>query len=192
MRTFIAVELTEDVRRALRDVQARLRAGGADVKWVEEENLHLTVKFLGEVQDERLPDVIAATRLAVASLTTFSVSIGGVGTFPSLTRPRVVWVGLQSGSEPFKTLMERVETAMDGIGFPREGRAPHPHVTIGRARDPRRLKRLPELLKAESPETLGAITVEKLTIMASVLSPKGPRYTPIEYVEMKGIRELGN
>ncbi len=188
MRTFIAVELTEDVRRALRDVQARLRTGGADVKWVEEENLHLTVKFLGEVQDERLPDVIAATRLAVASLTTFSVSIGGIGAFPSMTRPRVVWVGLQSGSEPFKTLMERVETAMDDIGFPREGRALHPHVTLGRVRDPRRLKRLPELLKAESPEMLGTVTVERLTLIASALSPKGPRYTPLNHVNI-GVME---
>lgn len=184
MRTFIAVELTEDVRRALREVQARLRAGGADVKWVEEENLHLTVKFLGEVQDERLPDVITATRLAVAPLMTFAISIGGIGAFPSMSRPRVVWVGVQSGSESFKTLMERVETAMDRIGFPREGRAPQPHVTLGRVRDPRRLKRLPELLKAESPETLGTITVEKLTLMASALGPRGPRYTPIEYVEI--------
>jgi 2'-5' RNA ligase len=182
MRTFVAVELSEDVRRALRDVQARLRASGADVKWVEEENLHLTVKFLGEVQDERLVNVIAAMRLAVASLTTFSVSIGGIGAFPSLTRPRVVWAGLQAGGEPFKALRERVETAMDDIGFPREGRAPHPHVTLGRVRDPRRLKRLPELLKAEPTETLGTMTVEKLTVMASQLSPKGPRYTPIEYV----------
>jgi 2'-5' RNA ligase len=184
MRTFLAVELTEDVRRALRDVQACLRASGADVKWVEEENLHLTIKFLGEVQDERLADVVATTRLAVASLTTFSVSIGGIGAFPSLTRPRVVWAGLQAGGEPFKALMERVETAMDSMGFPREGRVPHPHVTLGRVRDPHRLKRLPELLKAESPETLGTVTVERLTLMASELSPKGPKYTPIEYVEI--------
>ncbi|MCS6858865.1 MAG: RNA 2',3'-cyclic phosphodiesterase [Abditibacteriales bacterium] len=184
MRTFIAVELTDDVRCALKDVQARLRAGGADVKWVEEENLHLTVKFLGEVWDERLPDVIATTRLAVASLPVFPVSLGGIGAFPSVTRPRVVWVGLQSGSEPFKRLMEQVEAAMAGLGFPREGRALHPHVTLGRVRDPRHLKRLPALLKAEPPETLGSLTVERLTIMSSLLSSKGPRYNPIGYVDI--------
>jgi 2'-5' RNA ligase len=183
-RTFIAVELPSNIRSALRDVQTRLREGGADVKWVEEENLHLTVKFLGDVEDEKLPSVTAAVRTAVSSLTEFLISLGGVGAFPSLTRPRVVWVGLQSGNEPFKSLMERVETALNGVGFPREQRAPHPHVTIGRVRPPYSLKRLPELLKAEPAEALGTMTVEKLTVMASRLSPKGPKYTPMEYVAM--------
>jgi 2'-5' RNA ligase len=187
-RTFIAVELTSDLRRALRDVQARLQTGGADVNWVEEGNLHFTVKFLGNVEDERLPQVTAAVRLAVNSLSRFAITMGGVGAFPSLNHPRVVWAGLTSGDEPFKTLMERVDAAMENLDFPREERAPHPHVTLGRVREKGRLRRLPELLQAEPVQNLGTMTIEKLTVMASRLTPKGAQYTPLEHVKI-GVME---
>ncbi|MCJ7645372.1 RNA 2',3'-cyclic phosphodiesterase, partial [bacterium] len=117
MRTFIAVAISSEVREKIAKIQAEFRRGGPDVKWVEPENLHFTLKFLGEVDEDKLLGVIEKTRLGVAGVSSFRVHLSGLGSFPNLKSPRVVWVGVSEGKQELKNLSERIEENLSYLGF---------------------------------------------------------------------------
>ncbi len=155
MRCFVAIDLSVDVRSALLEVQGRLRAaaGRADVRWVDPPGLHLTLKFLGRVEDAQVSELASALAAASASIPPLELTTGGVGAFPTLTRPRVVWVGLAAGASEVVRLAVAVDRAFAPLGFPPEARPFHPHVTLARVRSPRGLG---PLVKAMAGEMAGA------------------------------------
>jgi 2'-5' RNA ligase len=174
------VTLSEPVRAALAATIERLRPFGRDVAWVTPANLHVTLKFLGHLEDSRVGDVEAALRSVTVSERPFDVSIAGLGAFPSPTRPRVVWAGV-GGPEvaALVRLAERTETALGPLGFEREARVFSPHVTLGRVRQPRRDPALVAALGDGTPPVFGNVRVDRLVLMRSDLSPGGARYTEI-------------
>jgi RNA 2',3'-cyclic 3'-phosphodiesterase len=165
------------VRTALGAAIERLRGAAPDVAWVAPANLHLTLKFLGHVDERRLEEIAAGLRGAAAGLPAFDAVVEGLGAYPSATRPRVVWAGVAGGAPGLTELAGRVERACAGLGFPPETRPFSPHITLGRVRVPRRAARLTDLLGAAARAEFGRSRVEGLAVMESELSPRGARYT---------------
>lgn len=179
VRSFIAILLSDDVRAAVAAEIARLRRLGPRVSWVSPPNLHLTLKFLGELPADALAEVGEGLAEAVAGAAPFSLHFGGLGAFPDLTRPRVLWVGVDEGSPAAQALQARVDAALTRRGFPKEERPFSPHLTIGRVRDPRRLVELLQAMTRDARLEFGQFEVRGLSLMRSDLSPAGARYTEL-------------
>jgi 2'-5' RNA ligase len=136
IRCFIAIDVPAELKSEISSLQNSLRKLGAGIAWTRSAGLHLTLKFLGNVGQDRLPDVISGVEAATSRVEPFVVSAEGVGCFPNDRRPRVLWVGLDGG-EALILLQQAVEDVMESLGFPREERKFHPHLTLGRVKHPR-------------------------------------------------------
>jgi 2'-5' RNA ligase len=156
----------------------RLRQTNAAVKWVEPENLHLTLKFLGEVPEEQIEAIVEALRAIAQATAPFPFTVKGVGGFPDLRRPRVLWVGVEP-TPPLMRLQQIVEQAMERLGFPPEERAYHPHITLGRVKAMAGLEKVRAVLSEYASVTFGSVPAKHLTLFRSDLSREGPTYTPI-------------
>ncbi len=179
VRSFIAILLSDDVRAAVAAEIARLRPLGPRVSWVSPPNLHLTLKFLGELPADALEQVREGLAEAVAGPAPFSLHFGGLGAFPDLTRPRVLWVGVDEGSPAAQALQARVDAALTRRGFPKEERPFSPHLTIGRVRELRGLAPLQQAIGQDARLDFGRLEVAGLSLMKSDLSPAGARYTEL-------------
>lgn len=177
MRTFIAVELPQTVRAALAKVQEALALAQADVKWVEEDNLHVTMRFLGEITEEQRQAIESLLKRIADHEESFILGLREVGAFPSLAAPRVVWVGLGEGKEPVARIAQRIEEEGGAIGLRREERPFATHITLGRVRSSRRRMALAQLLRETKWEPPSPWRVTSITLYQSVLGPGGPRYT---------------
>jgi 2'-5' RNA ligase len=158
-------------------VRRMLEATRADVKFVEPENVHLTLRFLGEIEPslvEQVSQVVKETNFQP-----FSVRLEGVGVFPNLRRPRVVWAGISEGVSQLAEVWKDVDTKLSGLGFERERRGFSPHITIGRVRSGRNRERLVEELSTLSDYVFGGLQVDKVVLKKSVLTPRGPIYTTL-------------
>ena len=175
MRTFIAIPLPPECRAALEAAQSGLRSIGADVRWTAVGSIHLTLKFLGEIDPAVLAD-LARALAGAAAVEPFALKIQGLGAFPDLRGPRVVWCGLAGDTDALVRLQSAVETACVSLGFTPEQRPFHPHLTLGRVQGTRNLRQLAEYIRiAKAPDQeFGA---DRLEIYKSVLMPKGPVYT---------------
>ncbi len=177
IRSFIAVDLAAPVRTALRRLIDELARPKADIRWVRAEGLHITLKFLGWVEAARLEKVHAALAAAIADQAALQLRAHGLGAFPSLRRPRVLWVGLEGAG--LAELAARVEAAMVRMGFEAEKRAFTPHVTLGRVSSLRGWARVEELFKAHLDDEFGESGVDTVVIYRSTLRPDGALYTPL-------------
>jgi RNA 2',3'-cyclic 3'-phosphodiesterase len=182
IRAFVAVVLDEGVRSAVAATIERLRPLGSAVAWVPPRNLHVTLHFLGDQSEERLAEAEAALADAAAGSAPLDVTFHGIGAFPGLERPRILWVGLAHGALEVRRLQARVTDALAVCGFGKEERAWHPHLTIGRVHDERRWRRetgppLRSALAQAATTTFGTQRVAEVALMRSELSPAGARYT---------------
>ena len=179
-RVFCAVELPSSVRKKLIDHISRLRELAPEVQasWGREQNLHLTLKFLGQVPTSRLDRLSNAAAKATTGLATIELSIEETGAFPKHGKPRVLWVGVKDRSGGLAELQGRLETACARAGFAREERAFHPHLTLARLRNPQSAQELVTAHKQLSFEPM-PVTVRELLVLRSELSPKGSKYSVI-------------
>jgi len=178
MRAFVALDISNpQVLESIVAFQRELSATGADLKMVERENIHFTVKFLGEVTENQALDVDA--RLKRLHLSKADVEVKGVGAFPSIGRPRVVWAGVpRAHEERVKPIAEGVLIALDGIG--EQDRRPFAaHATLGRVRTGRGSTELTSVLRSNADRPFGEISFENLKLKSSVLGPRGPTYEDI-------------
>ncbi|MSS70343.1 MAG: RNA 2',3'-cyclic phosphodiesterase [Candidatus Latescibacteria bacterium] len=180
IRTFIAIAPTEEVRQKIGQMIEDLKPHAQGIRWVKAENLHLTLRFLGDVEESRMPEVHQAVVSAAGQ--PFSIRPGALGAFPNVHRPRVLYVSLEGGLEALLGLQHRVEDELVGRGFPREDRPFAPHLTIGRAmRDRRGAINLPSISDPAVSDTV----VREVLVMKSDLRPDGPIYTPMARVGLK-------
>jgi 2'-5' RNA ligase len=191
VRTFIAIELSEEIRTQLAEAQARLRARspGRAVKWVHPEGIHLTLKFLGNVPTGKISALSGAIERAVAGHTAFDIHLAGLGCFPDLNRPRVVWVGVEGDLEALEALQRAVEKELNALGYPPEGRRFTAHLTLGRVRDdaaPDERRRLGEAVRAIVLESGASTTVHQVSLMKSDLQPTGAVYTQLAAAKLAG------
>ena len=183
IRSFIAVPISPEVREQLRGAQDELRRADADVKWVAPENLHLTLRFLGEVGEDRLGELENLAQTVAGEFRPFTLELGKLSAFPSPKRARVLWVGPVKGEDRFVELMRAVEEGVRRLGFKPETKDPTAHVTMARFRSPRDLSGL--LAEVEFKDVL-PVEVREITLMRSTLRPEGPIYTPVFRVPLGG------
>lgn len=166
-------------------IQGSLRASGADVSWTRPEGMHLTLKFLGEVEEKRVPKIEAALDSVVNGIGPSSLSVSGMGTFPDRRRPRVVWIGLKEDGDRLIKMQENVERELGAIGFPAEKRGFTPHITLGRIRSNRNIEKLLDLIEKEKGVNLDGFTVTNVYLMESKLRPTGAVYTELYSAPLK-------
>lgn len=177
MRLFVAIPVAEDMRAALTAMQGRLRASGADVKWVEPENLHLTVKFLGDLETAQEDDIKAVCADLAANTTPFRISVGGASSFP-VGRPQIKTLLARvegDGAKAWAEMVRRSEPGFAPFGVPREGGL-KPHVTLGRVRSEKGLDALRAAVQAESTNTCGEQAADRIVLIQSTLDPRGATY----------------
>ena len=177
-RLFIAVELPDDVRRLLGSVVRELAATGADVKWSRPESMHLTLKFLGDTAEEEVANLARVLDAAAAAGRPHAATLGGLGAFPDLRRPRVLWIGLDEPSGELVALQKRIEEATRYLAEP-DPRGFEGHLTLGRVRSSRRGRELSEMMQGYRLESKLAIPVREIVLIRSVLGRDGPTYTPL-------------
>lgn len=175
VRLFFCLELSAEVKRAIAAVAKRCQKALGGGSWVPEENYHLTVRFLGEVEDGKLPDLLSLGADVARKVSPFSLALEVLGGFPSSKRARVLWVGPKEESPEFLRLVELTEESLQRLGFPPEGKGALPHVTLARFKIPKDLS----VILAKENLAIPRVEVESLTLMRSELRPEGARYTPI-------------
>ena len=184
IRTFICIEIPESVKERIEELQRHLRQIDSRVSWTKPSNIHLTLKFLGDVAPHRIERVRQATERSVISIAPFEIEVGGAGCFPSPRSPRVLWVGLATLPESLKQLQGKLEDELFREGFPRESKRFAPHLTIGRVRDPRNGSRLAEELQARGFDS-EIFQAREIIVMRSELKPTGSVYTPQATISLR-------
>jgi 2'-5' RNA ligase len=178
MRAFIAIDLPENIRTALRRKQAFFRPACPEANWTRPEGIHLTLKFLGEISLEKVKEVSACLR-NLGPWEKFVVAVRGFGFFPDARRPSVFWTGVEA-PPALHRLAERVEEAMQSIGFGRESRAFHPHLTLARFKEKRAQPALQALLSQQAEDELGSFEASEFFLFESKLSPQGAEYRKVD------------
>ena len=178
MRAFIAIELPENIRTALRRRQALFRSASPEARWTQTEGIHLTLKFLGEVSDQKVREVCDSLK-KLGRFEAFAIGLKEFGFFPDARRPRVFWVGVEAAPN-LSRLAEQVEEATRAAGFAREERAFRPHLTLARFRVPQPQPALQALLAQQGEQELGTFEVSEFFLFESKLSPQGAQYRKVE------------
>ena len=186
LRVFCAIELPQEVRAQASRYIATLREAATSVRagWCNEEKLHLTLKFFGDVEEARIPNLSRAIERAASLARSFELILRGTGAFPPAGMPRVLWLGVVDTSGGLAELQHHTEDECEDVGFARERKRFHPHLTIARLRSPegaRALAALHKSMEFESP----AFTVNEIVLMRSEQAPHGSRYTPLEKIRMR-------
>lgn len=181
MRLFVAVPVDAATRREAGELLGKLQVSGADYKWVDSENLHVTLSFHGAVAPEKIPALKKAMAQAVAGRACFSIGLEGLGAFDSLERPRIVWVGVGQGRKELSELARALGLALEEAGLaaePEKEKEFRAHLTLGRRRGPGNQEKLASLLRS-TPATLGKSTVNRIVLYESRLYSSGARYAEL-------------
>jgi 2'-5' RNA ligase len=189
VRCFIAVELPDEVKAGLKDIQTKLRSGSqAPAKWVDPYGIHLTLKFLGEVDAAKIAPISAAIEEAVRGIDPFSLKVEGLGAFPNLRKVQVVWVGVGGEVDKLANLQQRLENNLAQLGFAPEKRRFTPHLTLGRVRDrasSNEREGLGQLIAGAEFEAASGFPVVAVSLMRSQLTSEGALYSRISTAELR-------
>jgi 2'-5' RNA ligase len=177
LRTFIGVALDKAIRARTVALQESLARTGTEVKWVEPENLHVTLLFLGEVDEREVPRVCRMVADSVGPQPPFLMSVETAGCFPNPRRPRVLWVGVGEGTQPLCAIHDALEIPLQELGYRREERRYTPHITLGRVKSDRPTDSLTAALAKHAGWKGGEMTVREVHVLSSELTPQGPHYT---------------
>ncbi len=191
MRLFIAIEIPHEIKAALAAAQNHLRQIRADVSWTKPENIHLTLKFLGEVEESRLNEIRQVMNDAVSETSLFSLGLQGMGVFPDERQPRVLWAGLTGAIEQLQKLQRRLDGGLRQINVSDGNNDFHPHLTIGRIKSNRNTR---ELLAEAQQYALPALSfnVSEIVLMKSELHPAGARYMVLIRAPLERTDPLSN
>lgn len=184
-RSFIAIELNEGIHSELASLQSALKKSNAEVKWAAPGSTHLTLKFLGNIDSQKIKEIEKILNETVAEVEPFVLTLKGIGAFPKLDYPRVIWVGVESGAPQSEQLAKSLEERLEGIGIPLEDREFHPHLTLGRVKSLKNKDKLKEIIEATKFEPGSAVDVNHLTLFKSELTREGSVYTPLFIAKMK-------
>ena len=188
MRTFIAINLDRELKEMLSQLieeLKRLDPARKSVRWVNQQAMHLTLKFLGEIDENKVKPIETALKRVSDGARIFAMKIIGIGYFPPDKRnPRVLWLGIEE-EESLKILQSLLEEEMEKLGFPKEKRKFHPHLTLGRVKIPSNLREIMLHLEKYESQKFGEMEVKKITFFKSVLKPTGAEYSVLSEFELK-------
>lgn len=179
MRTFIAIDLNEEIKANINQLIEKLDIGNPGIKWVEKNGMHLTLKFLGNISPEKSSSIQSSLEKAVGEFSSFPLILRGTGFFPPGKKiPRVLWVGIEK-NESLQSLQARVEEEMEKLHFPKEKRKFHPHLTLGRVKKNYGVEAVLKELQQYENADFGEMKVDKITFFQSALKPSGAEYTKL-------------
>ena len=184
IRCFLAVDLPDSLRPQLALVQGELKKSHADVRWVAVGNIHLTLKFFGNVPEDDLMALAQAAREAAAQEEPFQLQVTIAGAFPNMKSPRVIWLGLGGDVIPLAQMYQQLEQAFAALGHLPEGRAFAPHLTLGRVKSPANRHRLAMALEKLPPLNWRPFQVNEIILFKSTLTPQGSIYTPLQVIPL--------
>ncbi len=176
MRLFIAFDPGDAIKKRIAEEIKKLSAIDSGIKWVEGNNLHLTLKFLGWVEDKNLEKIRSLTEESIKGRGSFKVKFAGMGSFPQEKSPRVFWIGISEGGEKLKQIADKLEDDLSRAGFRSEDREFSAHLTIGRVKEKKGVDKVKEKMCELEKQTFGEILVANINIMKSTLTQKGPTY----------------
>ena len=179
LRTFIALQLPDDLVQELSNLQRPLLKMFSGIKWVDPRNMHLTLKFIGATSPDRITSITGIVERAVQGFRAFQFAVSGMGAFPNPRNPKVIWVGIQP-EQQLIVFQQQLESALAAIGYAREKRSFAPHLTLGRVRDPRVRSTVRALLEEHSGTDLGSFTASRVVFYRSDLLPSGPVYSVLK------------
>jgi len=184
LRTFIAVEVSPRVVARAGDLIDKLRIAAAEFTWVRPQQMHLTLKFLGDVPDTETPEICRVVRQAVSDFEPFEVICRGAGAFPNIKEPRTLWIGIQDGADELVRLQATIDEALKrSLGYGKEPRGFHPHLTIGRVKrlSPGGGQQLSTLLAKNANFDADLAIIDEVVTFASFLGRAGPRHEPLDH-----------
>ena len=179
IRTFIAIELPEEIIYTISKVQEEIKSYGLKIRWVRPENIHLTLKFLGDIQEADTEKVARAVSESVTGYHPISLAVKGIGVFPGIKRPRVLWLGISKQIDLLIALQRTLDEKLEAIGFPKEKRPFRGHLTLGRIKDKIDPKRLNDILKEFTKFESEHFFAHRIILYKSELKPKGAVYTKL-------------
>ena len=179
LRAFIAIDITDEIRKELVRLQSELKKGlKGDISWVEPENIHLTLRFLGQINDAQLEEIEGIVLKIVKKIKRFNMDLGVIGAFPDISNPRILWVGINFGFNELNEINAELEDCLETINFAVGEKYFHPHLTIARIKSIEGVNTLANLTKTIKPNKLPE-TVDSLIIYQSELTPEGAKYTQL-------------
>jgi 2'-5' RNA ligase len=184
IRSFLAIEIPRLIQKKIEEVQEDLQLSEADIRWVNPEKIHLTLKFFGNIEESRIEPIVKSIERPIQSSAPFSLKVRGLGAFPHLKNPRVIWVGLVDGNEVLAYFQKQLEEELEKIGFEPEERAFHPHLTLGRMKSSKGKAELVGRMERYKEEEFGDFKVERIILFKSDLRPTGPIYTPLRELKL--------
>jgi 2'-5' RNA ligase len=185
IRAFIAISLPEAVLQAIAKAQETLKGSGLNIRWVRKEGMHLTLKFLGDIGGDDVERIHAAIERATKNFSPFALRGEGVGVFPDLRRPRVVWVGVTENVETLRALQRDLESQLNELGFPKEKRSFKGHLTVGRVKGRLDRTKLSEALEALTEFRTESFTAQSVVLFQSDLRPQGAVYSRLAEVPLE-------
>jgi 2'-5' RNA ligase len=188
IRTFLAIEIPGSLHPVLGELLGVLKRVLPEIRWVAEKNLHLTLKFFGNITEEQLRSIQDGLKDLGPETAPLSLSLKGLGVFPHLKAPRVIWAGFEGEVKRLIMLQREIDSRLGPLGFPREDRPFHPHLTLGRNRERRGRKNFIKITGLPEGFATEGFQVNELVLLRSDLSPKGPAYTPIWSLALEGRR----
>jgi 2'-5' RNA ligase len=185
-RVFIAIPISNIIKEKIEDIQERLKRIGAEVKWVVPQDIHITIKFLGNINVSELENIYIVVTNICNKFSPFQISISSISAFPDKKRPKVIWIGVKEGKDILCKINKEVEDSLIKIGFKKEDKEFNPHITIGRVKGLYRLSQLADTLKNMDIGDIGEIHVRNIQVIKSQLTPSGPIYTILKEIPFKG------
>lgn len=184
IRSFIAAEIDIETKQKITALISELKKSEADVKWLTENKIHITLKFLGDIETEKIDKISAVIKNCSGDFKKFAITLSDLGCFPDTTKPRVVWIGIANGKETLKSINTKIENELENIGIKKESRDFKAHITLGRVRSFKNTVDLTKKMKEINLENFREITVQDITLYQSTLTPKGAVYSPLETYEL--------
>ena len=179
IRAFIAAEIDLPNKKKISDLISELKKSKADVKWITENQIHITLKFLGNTGEEQIQKISGVLDGISRNFSAFDIRFSKLGAFPNMKRPRVIWIGVEKGGDLLSSLNEKIETELEKIGFTKEKREYKAHLTLGRVKSLKNITSLTESIDKIDFQPTGEIKIDRLTLFQSTLTPKGAIYSPL-------------
>jgi 2'-5' RNA ligase len=188
IRTFVAIDIPEEIKDSMEKIQFRLRSSLKEgmIRWTKPNSVHLTLKFFGSISDRDIEHITGLLKDSVKGFKPFTLTAEKVGVFPNARQPRVLWLGLTDGENSLMPLQKQIDDDLHGIGFPREERPFRPHLTLGRTKAHRGIEGLSVVLEEFKDYQAGIMPAAGLTLYRSDLRPEGPKYTRLGYFPLGG------
>ena len=179
IRAFIAVEIEGQTKQKISELISILKKSDANAKWITEGQMHLTLKFLGNIDEGHVQKISDALSIISNNFSSFTINFSGIGAFPDLNHPAVIWLGVNKGAEFLKMLNEKIETALEKLDLKKENREFKPHLTLARMRPSKNALSLVKLIKETDFSSWNDLRINRLVLLQSALNPKGAVHTII-------------